>query len=264
MHVKRSPCWLSLVPLALLAFAGPPAVRPVSDAQMVFQFLTVVHEDGSAEFETILRFNPAGIDEFLKKNDTAEDAICTEATKQIVKSFGTFTQVKHGDDIWCTYSIAMDNLLGLRNHLEDEYAVNVRTLEITDDTFTLDLSWTRFPCTTSDPAKFGCEWSVEAPGKVGDNNATQVNGRTLTWDLAANGTPKRFTAESEVGGFDTTLLILAFVLMCGCCTVILLMGAGIGVFFFLRKRNRPSADAEPSTPAVPVSSPSPADTIELQ
>jgi hypothetical protein len=264
MHGKRPLCWFGLVPWAVLAFAGPPARRPVSDAQIVFQFLTVVHEDGSAEFETILRFTPAGIDEFLKKNDAAEDAICAEATKQIVNSFGAFTQVHHGEDIWCTYAITLDNLPELRNHLEDEYAVNVRALEITDATFALDLSWTRFPCTTSDSVKFGCEWSVEAPGKVGDNNATRVIGRTLTWDLTANGTPKRFTAESKVGGSDSTLPILVFILMCGCCTVILLMGAGIGVFYFLRKRNRPSADAKPSAPAAPAFSPSPADTIKLQ
>jgi len=263
MNGKRSPYWLGLAPLALFAFVNPPAFRPATETQIVLQFLTVVHEDSSAEFETILKVSKTGIDEALKDADFSEDDICAHATKEIESNFGTFSQEKHGEEIWCTYSFQMDNLAGLRNHLEDDFAVDVRALKIEDDTFTLDLSWTRFPCTSSDPAKFGCEWSVEAPGKVTENNASAVSGRTLTWDMASHVTPMRFTAKSEVGGFDPTLLILIGVLTCGCCTVILLIGAGIGVYFYLRKRNQTSADAESPAPAGPASTSSPADTIKI-
>ncbi|MGB7540176.1 MAG: hypothetical protein WBM17_16670 [Anaerolineales bacterium] len=263
MNGKRTPYWLGLAPLALFAFVNPAVLAPATESQIVFQFLTVVHEDGSAEFETILKFSKTGIDEALKDADYSEDELCAEATKEIESNFGTFNQKSHGEEIWCTYSVAMDNLQGLRNHFEDEFAVDVRALEIKDGSFSLDLSWSRFPCTTSDPAKFGCEWSVEAPGTVGDNNATQVNGRTLTWDLAASGTPMRFTAESGVGGFDPTILILVIILTCGCCTVILLIGAGVGAFFYLRKRNKATAGSESPAPAAPVSTPSPADTIKF-
>ncbi len=263
MNGKRSHFWLGLAPLALLAFVPPPAAPSAAETQIVFQFLTVVHEDGSAEFEAILKFSKTGIEEALKTADYPEDELCAHATKDVESNFGTFDQEKHGEGIWCTYSIQMDDLQGLRNHWEDEFAVDVRALKIEDDTFTLDLSWTRFPCTTSDPAKFGCEWSVEAPGTVGDNNATDVSGRILTWDLAASGTPMRFSAESGVGGFDPTILIVVLVLTCGCCTVILLIGAGIGAYLYLRKRNRTSAGAEPPAPAGPSANSSPADTIKI-
>ncbi len=263
MTRKRSPIWLGLVPLALMAFAPPPATRSAAETQIVFQFLTVVHEDSSAEFSAILKFSKTGIDEALKNADYPEDELCANATKDVESNFGTFEQENHGEAIWCTYSIRMDNLQGLRNHLEDEFAVDVRALQIEDNTFTLDLSWTRFPCTTTDPSKFGCEWSVEAPGKVGENNATDVSGRTLTWDLAAHGTPMRFTAESEVGGFDPTVLIVVLVLTCCCCTGLLLIGGGIGLYLYMRKRNRASDGAEPAAPAVPASVSSPADTIKI-
>jgi hypothetical protein len=263
MNGKRYPYWLGLAPLVFLASVNPPAVRPVPEAQMVFRYRTAIHEDGSAEFGVVVTFSKTGIAEILKDADYSEDRICAEVTKGIESSLGAFNQEKHGEEIWCTYSIGMDNLQGLRNHLEDEFMVNVRALEIADDTFTLDLSWTRFPCTTSDPAKFGCEWSVEAPGNVGDNNATQVNGRILTWDLAAHDTPMRFTAESGVGGFDPTIVILMVIFSCGCCLTILLIGGGIGVYFYLRKRNQDSADEEPPAPENPASAASPADTIKL-
>ncbi len=263
MNGKRSPLWLGLVPLALMAFARPAAVRPAPETQIVFQFLTAVHEDGSSEFSAIVKFSKTGIEEALKNADFSEDELCAHATKDVESNFGTFDQEKHGEGIWCTYSIPLDDLQALHNHLEDEFAVNVRGLKIEDNTFTLDLSWTRFPCTTSDPTKFGCEWSVEAPGKVGANNATEVSGRTLTWDLALNDTPMRFTAESEVGGYDPTIVILLAIFSCGCCLIVLLIGGGVGLYLYLRKRNRDSAAEEPDVPDHPAPAPSPADTIKL-
>jgi hypothetical protein len=262
MNGKRPLIWAVLAAAALCAFGEPPAARPVSEAQIVFQFLTVVHEDGSAEFNTIVKFSPSGIEEAMKDADYPEDELCAHATEDIESSFGTFDQHQRGEEIWCTYSTGMDNLQGLANHFEDEFAVNVRTLAIEDDAFSLDLSWTRFPCTTNNPSKFGCEFSVEAPGEVGDNNATEVSGRTLTWDLGASGTPMRFTAESKVGGFDPTILILAGILTCCCCMVILLIG-GAGLFFYLRRRKQASAEAELASPAAPVSTPASTDTIKF-
>ncbi len=263
MNGKRSLIWLGLVPLAVIAFARPPAVRSAMEPQAVLQYLTVVHEDGSVDFEVILKFSKTGLEEALKNADFSEDELCAHATRDVESNFGTFRQEKHGEGIWCISSLRMDNLQELHNHLENDFGVNVRTLKIEDNTFTLDLSWTIFPCTTADPAKFGCEWSVEAPGNVGENNATDVSGRTLTWDLASQATPMRFTAESEVGGFDPALVILLVVFSCGCCLTILLIGGGVGAYFYLRNRNKDAAGEEPAAPENPAPVPSPADTIKL-
>ncbi|MBN2085309.1 MAG: hypothetical protein JW748_08775 [Anaerolineales bacterium] len=262
MNGKRSLVWAVLAAAALCASGKPPSAPPGSESQIVFQFLAVVHEDGSAEFKTILKFSAFGIEEAMKDADYPEEELCAHATKDIESSFGAFDQRQDGKEIWCTNAIAMDNLQGLRNHLEDEFAVNVRALGIEDGSFALDLSWARFPCTTADASRFGCEFSVEAPGEVGDNNAKKVSGRVLTWDLGSSDTPMRFTAESKVGGFDPAILILAGVLTCGCCTVILLIG-GAGLFFYLYKRKPASAGAEPPAPAAPVPAPPPADTIQF-
>jgi hypothetical protein len=263
MNGKRSLFWLGLVPLALMAVARAPAVRSAPEPQAVLQYLTVVHEDGSADFEVILKFSKTGLDKALKNAGFSEDELCAHATQEVESNFGTFSQEKHGEAFWCTSSLRMDTLQELHNHLENDFGVNVRTLKIEDKTFTLDLSWTMFPCTTADPATFGCEWSVEAPGNVGKNNATDVSGRTLTWDLASQATPMRFTAESEVGGYDPTLVILLVIFSCGCCLTILLIGGGIGVYFYLRKRNKDTSAEEPAVPDNPAPAPSPADTIKL-
>ena len=98
---------------------------------------------------------------------------------------------------------------------------------------------------------------------VGENNATQVAGRTLTWVMTSKDTSKRFTAESAVGGFDPTLLIVALLLLCGCCTLTLLIAGGVAVFFFLRGRDADTTATSPDAPPARELPPSPADTIKF-
>jgi hypothetical protein len=263
MKGKNIFAWLILTALALCAFGTPPVPRPDADAKVIFQFLTVVHEDGSAEFQYIIKFSKEQIEENLSGNGYSEDELCSKTTSGIQGNLGGFTQEKHGEEIWCTYSVEMDNLQGLSKHLEDGFTLDVQRLEIAEDTFYLDLSWTRFPCTTNDPSKFTCEWTVEAPGKVGENNATRVDGNTLTWDMMLPSTPNRFTAQSQLGGFDPTALIVVGALMCGCCLVTMLIACGAAVFFYFRKRNQPPTESNPAAAPSQSASPSSAENLRL-
>jgi hypothetical protein len=259
---KRTLIGLLFGALAISAFARQPAARPAPEVQMTFQFLTTVHDDGSVDFGIVLKFSPTGLEELLKGVDYTEDEVCAKATSEIENVLGTFSQEKHGEEIWCTYSTTLDNLQGLRNQFERDYSVDVNRLEIEDSAFFLDMVWHQFPCTSLDSSKYKCEWVVEAPGKVGKNNATSVSGNTLTWDMTSSSTPKHFTAESEVGGFDPTLLIIGIVLLCGCCLVIFLIGGGVGLYLYMRKRNQTPAGTQPAAPSAPPAS-SPAETIRL-
>jgi hypothetical protein len=247
MNGKKTLSWLVLAAFALAAFGRPPSPRTDRNARVVFQFLMVVNRDGSAELHHNVKYSKEQIDQLLEKGDYPREEVCQETTSDLEKAFGAFAQEEHGDEIWCTYTISMDNLKGMRSHLTDEFNVTIDRLEIEDNTFYLDLTWRSYPCTTTDPSQFSCEWSVQAPGKVGENNATRVDGNTLTWVMSDPGTSKHFKAQSSVGGLDTTtLLIVAALLSCGCCTVVLLIAAGIAVFLLLRKRNPAAPESEPA------------------
>lgn len=259
MNGKR--CLALLLPAALvLCAAGPaPAPRPDPHPDVLFQFLTVVNADGSAEFHYNLKYSKAQVQKNMDRAEYPEDQMCAETTADLEAGIGEFKQEKHGDEIWCTYAMTFDNLQGLNNHLEDDFSLTVGRQEIREGKFYLDLSWSRFPCTTNDPAQFSCEWAVRAPGAVASSNATRVEGNTLLWDMSAAGAVYHFTAETAVGGFDPTVVILVTILLCGCCCTILLIAAGVGLFIYLRRRNA----AGPGEAAVPASQPSPAETVKL-
>jgi hypothetical protein len=264
MNGKRSFLLLVLTALVLSAFGRPPAPRPDSDARVILQYLTVVKADGSAEFHFIFKYSQEQLKEILDAGQVSEDEICEKTFSQTGDAAFSFTQEQHGEEIWCTNVTNLDTLEDLSDKLKDDFnSLTVNRLEIKDGKFYLDLSWSEFPCTTPDPSQFTCEWAVEAPGKVGNNNATRVEGNTITWDLSVSGTPRRFKAESATGGgFDPTLAIVLVLLSCGCCTVLLLV-AGIILFFILRKRKQSSDTPTATETPPPVSPPSSADTIKL-
>jgi hypothetical protein len=250
-----------LFSLLLSAFRPPQQLRPDPNAKMILQFLAVIHTDGSAELHYIIKDSKAQVAQNLKNGNYPEDEMCAKTTSGIENNIGAFTQEKHGDEIWCTYTITMDNLKGLSNHLEDKFSLTVQRLEILDNKFFLDLTWHDFPCTTTSPADFTCEFSVQAPGQAGPNNATRVQGNTLTWDMMDGKINSHFTAESAVGGFDSTVWIALAVLMCGCCAVVVLIGGGLAAYLILRNRKAaqsvPDFVAGPGPSSPPGASPQP-------
>jgi hypothetical protein len=263
MNRKRTALWLVLSLLFLSAFGRPPAPSPDPEARVTMQFLTVVKADGSAEFHYNFKYSQEQLQEILDAGQVSEDEICETTFSQIEDSGFSFSQEKHGAEIWCTNVTQLESLPDLADKLEDEFRLlTVQRLEIQGGKFYLDLSWSEFPCVTPDPSQFTCEWTVEAPGKVGENNATRVEGNTLVWDMSESGTPYHFKAESAVGGGgDTTLWIVLLILTCGCCTLLLLIGAGVIVFLVMRKRNPPAEP--PASAETPPPPPSPAATIQL-
>ncbi|MBN1440645.1 MAG: hypothetical protein JW929_14650 [Anaerolineales bacterium] len=265
MRYKRAVLGLGLAGLLLSAFGSPPAPRPDPNARIIMQFLTVVNADGTAEFHYIFKYGKALLEDIKEAGKVPLDDICEETFAEIEDPDFTFTQENHGEEIWCTNMQEFDTLPDLVDMLEDDFGnLSVRRLEIENHTFFLDLSWSRFPCTSSDPSDFTCEWTVEAPGKVGENNATRVEEDRLTWDLMDSDTPRKFQAESAAGGSDTTLwIVLAAVLTCGCCTVLLLIIGGVAAYLIWSRRKRASEAPEDAEAAAPAPPSLPADTIKL-
>jgi hypothetical protein len=71
-----------------------------------------------------------------------------------------------------------------------------------------------------------------------DSNADTTSGRTLTWNVLALDPSAHITAESRIGGLlgmDPVVMVVAAVLLLGCCGVVVLI-AGVAGFFLLRKK----------------------------
>jgi hypothetical protein len=257
MNGKKILSLFMLLSLMLSAFRPPEQPRPDPNAKILFEFLTIINSDGSAEFKYILKISQAEIKELRGTSGFSETKICQNLTDQLEGNIGVFTQEPHGDTIWCVMSKNFDDLDALQTQLKDDFPrLSIRRLEIKSGTFYLDLSWSKFPCTTTDSSLFSCEWAVDMPGKAGDNNATRVEGTTLTWDMSVSSAPYHFTAQSAVGsgflGMDPTVIAVLMFLMCGCCLVVILIGGGIAAYLILRKRNPATAAPEPSAAPEPV------------
>ena len=258
MKEKRLLSLFLLIALGLTAFRPPAQPRIQTTPKMVVQWLTIVHADGSAETQNILKISSALVQTLKSLPNFTESTLCNDAFQSVENSVVQFQQAQHGDEIWCTYTKPYDDLQALEAQMKDDFThLTIRRLEIQGGTFYYDISWTTFPCSTRDPSLITCEWAVQMPGKVGNNNATKADGTTLTWDMTSAATPYHFTAQSDVGGGSTTVVAVLAVLGCLCCLVILLIGGGIAVYLILRKRKAPPAGSPSVASADPVSPPAP-------
>jgi hypothetical protein len=79
-------------------------------------------------------------------------------------------------------------------------------------------------------------WELTVPGSVGENNADEVSGNTLTWNLNASGV-NNMHAESNP---TPAWLWWAIGIGLACLCVIVIVAVGLGVFFLVR-RNRQSS-----------------------
>ena len=88
-------------------------------------------------------------------------------------------------------------------------------------------------------ATMDMNWIVTMPGMVTKQNATSVNGNTLTWKLKP-GVVNNIHAESNVNGF--MYILGGIVLFCLCCGGLLVVA---GLIFFMMRRNKKAAAPQP-------------------
>jgi hypothetical protein len=253
MNGKKILSLFMLLSLALSAFRPPMQPRLDSNPKIVVQWLTIIHADGSSEYNYILKINSESLQLLRSTSSFSESTLCHDVFQSMENTVITFQQEQHGEAIWCTYKKRLDDLPALEAQWKDDFDhLTVRRLEIKGGTFTSDISWTAFPCSSPDTSTLACEWSIQMPGKIGDNNATRVEGTTLTWDMSASGTPYHFTAQSAIGGSTSNLWIVLAVLMCGCCLVIVVIGGAIAAYFILRNKKPVPAAPAPIAALAPV------------
>jgi hypothetical protein len=254
MNRRRILPLLLVLSLGLTAFAPRARPHPDRNAGLILQYLTVVKADGSVEFSYIFKASQSSVDE---SNYTREH-LCASVTSQVVSVMGTFRQEEHGEDIWCVSKQSPETIEELDTWMNRNFNVSIVRLEIEKGKFYYDIRWGYFPCSSDDPSQFGCEWAVQAPGKVGENNATLVEGRTLTWDMTDPDVSYHFAAESSASsgflGMTPTFAAILFSMTCCCCIILLLAGGGLAVFLIYR-RKQAAPDQEEADTSNPSSNP---------
>lgn len=93
---------------------------------------------------------------------------------------------------------------------------------------------------------FEIRFNLTLPGTIGANNATSVNGNTLTWEVDLTDEGGTFEAVSTVGGGSSALLI-------GGAAVAAVAVAGIGVVAVRRRKSNEAAAAIEAMPVDPIS-----------
>ena len=93
---------------------------------------------------------------------------------------------------------------------------------------------------------FEIRFNLTLPGTIGANNATSVNGNTLTWEVDVTDEGGTFEAVSTVGGGSSAMLI-------GGAAVAAVAVAGIGVVAMRRRKANEATSAIEAAPVDPVS-----------
>ncbi len=93
---------------------------------------------------------------------------------------------------------------------------------------------------------FEIRFNLTLPGSIGANNATSVNGNTLTWEVDLTDEGGTFEAVSTVGGGSSAMLL-------GGAAVAAAVVAGIGVAAMRRRKTNAAAAAVAAAPVDPVS-----------
>ena len=109
-------------------------------------------------------------------------------------------QEMRGAETWCltTWRYAtLDDLRDIYREIGSEL-LQVHCLEIADDALYYDVELVPTESDDSGGGEGAIHWRVTAPGTIGTNNATSVDGNTLTWTYTGPGSPLRFRVNTSL------------------------------------------------------------------
>ncbi|HEY2981970.1 MAG TPA: hypothetical protein VGJ22_12365 [Anaerolineales bacterium] len=173
-----------------------------------FQALTRIQPDGSGELRTEVGFSAEERKNIEKQNPSGD--FCNTGG---APAGTTVTEEPRGDETWCVSVASFDNLDGLRQLYAQRAGVQVNRLDIAEGSLHYDLT-----IDTSSDSFSGFEsitWSVTLPATATSHNASQADGKTLTWMLAPRTGTTHLLAESPAenagGALASILGILAMI-----------------------------------------------------
>jgi hypothetical protein len=224
------------------------------------QIKNTIRPDGSNDLRTEIGFTTEDKQMLSTFGSTTEDLCSSVQSESGLSADTTFSKEERGDETWCTMQMSFASLDELHKALEEGSGITVNRLEIVDGKLYYDLEVDM----STDEANLGqtfpmtLKWQVNVPGKVINHNANQVDGKTLTWNLAPNQNAQIQVESSLSGGkfpkFPAWPMVI-FLLLCMCCFGIIVVIV-IVLFVIMRRRKTeptgeiPAADLPAVEPPV--------------
>lgn len=202
------------------------------------QVSSTIRPDGSNDLRIEMGFSAAD-KEMMGSMGGSTANVCSEMEGESDLPAGTtFTSEERGDETWCIMTINYGSLEELQMMLEEGDGITVNRLEILDGKLYYDLSvdMSTEQFTDGDTFPMAMKWQVTVPGRVGENNADEVEGKTLTWELPV-GEIANIQVESSLsgGGLPEWISWLVPVLICLCCFGFVVVAAVV-IFVLVRRR----------------------------
>jgi len=222
-------------------------------AACTFQVNTTVTPSGAGELRSEIGFTQSDKD-MLKTLDTSPEKFCDEAqTGGDLPAGSPVTLEERGDETWCVVTVPFKDLAELRTVAYDSMeGLTINELELTPTSFTYDVD---IAFTGDQGSQLGADqaifrWQVTAPGTITENNADEVDGNTLTWNLGIGESinvrvvSAISPVDALVGGSGLPGWVIPAVIGL-CCCLLLLVAVVMVVVVVMRRRQ---AD-NPSPPA---------------
>jgi hypothetical protein len=235
-----------LIPLLLLAAIA------LLLAACTMQTVTEVKSDGSATWTIEYGFTDKELASLQQYGVSSDKGACSAAQSMdsSMPADITFAESKRGDQTFCTFTKTFKTLDELKTYItKDMTGMTVNRLEIVNGKFYYDIT----PGSTSDTSSLDMlgltmdfNWKLVVPGTVGANNATKVEGNTLSWNLLAKNLPKQFTAESTLGGggiLETIQSNVLYIAIAAGCCLLLVVVIVVVVIIVVARRKKPAPAA---------------------
>lgn len=201
-------------------------------------FITDLKADGSGTFSQEMGFTS---DEASTMGLSSSEDFCSGVdtqTSELPPNTRVYKETR-GEETWCIFESSFNSLAELQT-IYDSMDVTTNQLSITNGTVTYDVNLDLTDSSNTTGA-VEMKWIVTMPGSIRSNNADEVNGRTLTWNLMA-GAGNHIQASSASTDY-TIWIIVAVGLACLCGVAVVVIA--VVVFFVLRKKK--AAAGAPTT-----------------
>lgn len=217
---------------------------------------TNVGKDGSGSVATSIGMTPAELQSLSSLSASGENFCDSIQASNGLPPQVTIHQEQRGDETWCVATQPFKDLDGLRSVYGELGNVQINELTLNDGRLVYDVVVDMTDMTTEgiDPSllntvQLDFEWSLTVPGSVGQNNADQVNGQTLTWKLTP-GKTAQLHAESnystlpsvvpQIAGGSVHLpnWLVPVVIGLLCLDVIIVIVAAVVIFDIVRRRRK--------------------------
>lgn len=160
-----------------------------------FQASTQVQGNGRGELRSEVGFTAEERQNLEQQNPNSQDFCNTSGQS----SPGvTVSEERRGDETWCITTAGFKDLEQLRSLYLQKKGISVNRLEIAAGRFYYDIDIDTSSQDSNFSAFSAITWELTLPGAPLQHNATQADGRTLTWVISPRSGLAHLQAESEV------------------------------------------------------------------